>query len=177
MEKNFEREIMGLTQPANGHFGVSASSSGFQAPTNFNFASVKGTSGMGTFAIIILTLSYYAAYFGYSIASQVISIGGIFQNPALLALNYLNFEDYEKYNMTNYATAFVLFYTGALSIASVVKIASMITILQIYFTGAYDQKRIFLRMSQVVGGIWLPEFLYYVLPTIATSGYMLSMTL
>ena len=132
---------------------------------------------MGTFAVIVLTICFYAAAFGYFIASQVVTIGGIYQNPALIALNYLSFEDYEKHNMTNYATAFVLFFTGVLSIASIIKMASIITIIQVYYTGAFDQKRIFMSMFQMVGGVWLPEFLYYVVPTIATSGYMLSMTL
>ncbi len=95
----------------------------------------------------------------------------------IILLNYLGYDQYEKYNLTNYATAAVLFFTGITSFFSVVKMASMITIIQVMYSGSVDQSRIFLVMCQIVGGVWLPEFLYYVLPTIATSGYMLSMTL
>jgi len=141
------------------------------------FNKVTSSSTTGTLAVILITLSYYGAYFGYSIASQFVGIGGIFQNPVIILLNYLTFDDYEKYNLTNYVTAGILFFTGVTSFFSVVKMASLITIIQIFYSGGVDQSRIFMVMCQIVGGVWLPEFMYYVLPTIATSGYMLSMTL
>ena len=168
--------MMGWDDKADGNHRVSAGFGSFIAPPELKFLSVTSSTSSNV-GLILLTLAYYAAYFGYSIATQIITIGGIFQNPAIIALNALTYENYEEYNATNYVTAFILFFSGLLSFASVAKLASMLTIIQIYYYGGYDTMRVILFMTQIVSASWLPEFLYYVLPPIATCGYMLSMTL
>jgi hypothetical protein len=69
MTKNFEREFFGQALNAKGNHKVSAGFGSFVPPTDFMYNKVTATSSTGTIAVIFLTLAYYGAYFGYSIAS------------------------------------------------------------------------------------------------------------
>ena len=51
-------------------------------------------------------------------------VGGIFQNPTFIGLNYLGPEKYEGFELTTYITAGVLLFTTLLSFISILKLVT-----------------------------------------------------
>jgi hypothetical protein len=104
-----------------------------------------------------------------------LKVGGIFQNPAFILLNYLGPEKYEGFELTTYITAAVLLFTTVLSFTSIAKlVSSQILIgIQTFITG-FDLEIVLMYELKVLFLQWLPEFIYYVLPALGTSAYFMT---
>jgi hypothetical protein len=104
-----------------------------------------------------------------------LTIGGVFQNPAFILLTFLEPSLFEGFDLTNYITAGLIIYSAALGLSSVVKLSSEITLYQFTYFTELDSDHLNMLLAKIVGIYWLPEFIYYVLPSVGTMAYFLSM--
>lgn len=101
--------------------------------------------------------------------------GGIFQNPVFIILTYLGPELFEGFDLINYITGALVIYSGVLGLASVVKLSGMFTLIQFNYFTMLDASTLNLQLATIVSTYWFPEFVYYVLPSVGTMAYFLSM--
>jgi hypothetical protein len=102
-------------------------------------------------------------------------MGGVFQNPAFILLTLLTPQTFEGNNLTNYITGGLTIYSALLGIASVIKMSSSFTLFQLMYSQYLDSNRMNFLLTNVLGYYWIPELLYYVLPSFGTTAYFLSM--
>lgn len=102
-------------------------------------------------------------------------MGGIFQNPAFIFLTLMGPELFEGFDLTNYLTGALVIYSGALGLASVVKLSGLFTLIQFSYFTVLDTSRLNFQLATVVSSYWFLEFAYYVLPSVGTMAYFLSM--
>ena len=102
-------------------------------------------------------------------------MGGVFQNPAFILLTFLDPSLFEGFDLTNYITGGLIIYSAVLGLASVVKLSGLITLYQFTYFTEFDNDHLNMLLAKIVGISWFPDFLYYVLPSVGTMAYFLSM--
>lgn len=100
--------------------------------------------------------------------------GGYLQNPAFILLNLLGPENYEGFPITTYLSGGIILFTLMLSGASVLKLLSMQTIYAAETFGQITLDLLLMLQMKILFLVWLPEFIYYVVPALGTSAYFMT---
>ncbi len=76
--------------------------------------------------------------------------------------------------MTIYITAIIWAFSGIISLASVIKLASMETIVAVASFGKNSSDELFIQQLRIMFVQWMPEFIHLVLPALGTASYFLT---
>ena len=97
------------------------------------------------------------------------------QNPAFIFLNYFGPETYEGKEYTTYVTGGALLFTILVTFASLAKLVSIqfLTGVDSFLKGDVFQNVLMTELKLLFLQS-LPEFIYYVIPALGTSAYLMT---